>query len=112
MAFAGQRDKAMQQPLVQRRMIEIGQRQAAGDDERIGLVVVEAGDEQRHKLRERDESRESDDETGVRRRRAIRRRGRNQRRRSAIIVLICEIALAGLRPLGQVLAQFMIVWQR
>jgi hypothetical protein len=26
--------------------------------------------------------------------------------------LISEIALAGFRPLGQALAQFMIVWQR
>ena len=32
--------------------------------------------------------------------------------RSSIIVLIRAIALAGLRPLGQVFAQFMIVWQR
>jgi len=31
--------------------------------------------------------------------------------RSTIIFLISAIALAGLRPLGQVLAQFMIVWQ-
>jgi hypothetical protein len=33
-------------------------------------------------------------------------------RRSTIICLTCEIALAGFRPLGQVWAQFMIVWQR
>ena len=32
--------------------------------------------------------------------------------RSAIIALISAIALAGLRPFGQVLAQFMMVWQR
>jgi hypothetical protein len=32
--------------------------------------------------------------------------------RSTIIFLICAIALAGFRPLGQVLVQFMIVWQR
>ena len=32
--------------------------------------------------------------------------------RSTIIFLISEIALAGFNPLGQVLAQFMIVWQR
>ena len=33
-------------------------------------------------------------------------------RRSTIIFLISAMALAGLRPLGQVLAQFMMVWQR
>ena len=32
--------------------------------------------------------------------------------RSSIMPLICAIALAGLRPFGQVFAQFMIVWQR
>jgi hypothetical protein len=32
--------------------------------------------------------------------------------RSTIIFLICAMALAGLRPLGQTLAQFMMVWQR
>jgi uncharacterized membrane protein YobD (UPF0266 family) len=32
--------------------------------------------------------------------------------RSTIIFLISAIALAGFRPLGQVLVQFMIVWQR
>ena len=33
-------------------------------------------------------------------------------RRSTIIFLISPIALAGLRPFGQVRVQFMIVWQR
>ena len=32
--------------------------------------------------------------------------------RAIIIFLISAMALAGLRPFGQVLAQFMIVWQR
>jgi len=32
--------------------------------------------------------------------------------RSTIIFLISAMALAGLSPFGQVLAQFMIVWQR
>lgn len=32
--------------------------------------------------------------------------------RSTIIFLIEAIALAGFRPFGQVLAQFMMVWQR
>ncbi len=32
--------------------------------------------------------------------------------RSTISFLISAIALAGFRPLGQVLVQFMIVWQR
>ncbi len=32
--------------------------------------------------------------------------------RSTIMLLMCEMAFAGLRPLGQALAQFMIVWQR
>lgn len=32
--------------------------------------------------------------------------------RSTIIFLICAMALAGLRPLGQTLVQFMMVWQR
>ncbi len=32
--------------------------------------------------------------------------------RSTIIFLISAIALAGFSPLGQVLAQFMMVWQR
>ncbi len=32
--------------------------------------------------------------------------------RSTIIFLISAMALAGFSPLGQVLAQFMIVWQR
>ncbi len=32
--------------------------------------------------------------------------------RSTIIFLIWAMALAGLRPLGQTFAQFMIVWQR
>ena len=32
--------------------------------------------------------------------------------RSAIIFLVSAIALAGLRPLGQQFAQFMMVWQR
>ncbi len=32
--------------------------------------------------------------------------------RSTIIFLIDAMALAGFRPLGQVLAQFMMVWQR
>jgi hypothetical protein len=32
--------------------------------------------------------------------------------RSTIIFLISAMALAGFRPLGQVLVQFMIVWQR
>lgn len=36
----------------------------------------------------------------------------DQTRRSTIIFLISAIALAGLRPFGQVCAQFMIVWQR
>ena len=31
---------------------------------------------------------------------------------STIICLISAIALAGLRPFGQALAQFMMVWQR
>jgi hypothetical protein len=35
-----------------------------------------------------------------------------QNRRSTIIFLISAMAFAGLRPLGQVCAQFMIVWQR
>ncbi len=35
-----------------------------------------------------------------------------QTRRSTIIFLISAIALAGLRPFGQVCAQFMMVWQR
>ncbi len=38
--------------------------------------------------------------------------GTDQTVRSTIIFLISAIALAGFRPLGQVLAQFMIVWQR
>jgi hypothetical protein len=33
-------------------------------------------------------------------------------RRSTIIFLISAIALAGFKPLGQVCAQFMMVWQR
>ena len=37
---------------------------------------------------------------------------KDQSCRSTIIFLIEAIALAGFRPLGQVLAQFMIVWQR
>jgi len=37
---------------------------------------------------------------------------RGQTRRSTIIFLISAIALAGLRPLGQVCVQFMMVWQR
>ena len=32
--------------------------------------------------------------------------------RSTIIFLISAMALAGLRPFGQALAQFMMVWQR
>lgn len=32
--------------------------------------------------------------------------------RATIIFLISAMALAGLRPLGQVLVQFMMVWQR
>jgi hypothetical protein len=35
-----------------------------------------------------------------------------RQRRSIISFLISPIALAGLRPLGQVLVQFMMVWQR
>lgn len=35
-----------------------------------------------------------------------------QTTRSTIIFLISAIALAGFNPFGQVLAQFMIVWQR
>ena len=35
-----------------------------------------------------------------------------QTARSTIIFLISAMALAGLRFFGQVLAQFMIVWQR
>ena len=35
-----------------------------------------------------------------------------QAARSAISFLVSAIALAGLRPLGQTFAQFMIVWQR
>ena len=42
-------------------------------------------------------------------RKAIRR---DQAARSTIIFLICAMAAAGFRPFGQVLAQFMIVWQR
>ena len=37
---------------------------------------------------------------------------RNQTWREIIIFLISAIACAGFSPLGQVLAQFMIVWQR
>ena len=37
---------------------------------------------------------------------------RHYTRRSTIIFLISAIAFAGLRPFGQVLAQFMMVWQR
>jgi len=37
---------------------------------------------------------------------------RHQIARSAIIFLVSAIALAGLRPLGQTFAQFMMVWQR
>ena len=36
----------------------------------------------------------------------------DQTRRSTIIFLISAMALAGDRPFGHVLAQFMIVWQR
>ncbi len=39
-------------------------------------------------------------------------KSRAQTTRSTIIFLISAIALAGFNPLGQVLAQFMIVWQR
>jgi hypothetical protein len=39
-------------------------------------------------------------------------RGRPHTCRSTIIFLISAIALAGLRCLGQALAQFMMVWQR
>lgn len=38
--------------------------------------------------------------------------GKDQTSRSTIIFLISAMALAGLRFFGQVLAQFMIVWQR
>ena len=38
--------------------------------------------------------------------------GQAYTRRSTIIFLISAIALAGLRPLGQVCVQFMMVWQR
>jgi len=41
----------------------------------------------------------------------IRQHG-NYTTRSTIICLMLAIALAGFRPLGQVLVQFMIVWQR
>ena len=37
---------------------------------------------------------------------------RRQTIRSTISFLISEMALAGFSPLGQVLVQFMIVWQR
>ena len=37
---------------------------------------------------------------------------RPQTARAIIIFLISAMAFAGFRPLGQVLAQFMIVWQR
>ena len=36
----------------------------------------------------------------------------DQTRRATISFLISPIALAGLRPFGQVFVQFMIVWQR
>ena len=36
----------------------------------------------------------------------------NQLRRSTMSFLISAIALAGLRPFGQVRVQFMMVWQR
>ena len=36
----------------------------------------------------------------------------DQTSRAIIIFLISAIALAGFRPFGQVLAQFMMVWQR
>ena len=36
----------------------------------------------------------------------------DQRTRSASIFFTSAMALAGLRPLGQTWAQFMIVWQR
>jgi len=39
-------------------------------------------------------------------------REKNQTVRSTIIFLISAMALAGFRFFGQVLAQFMIVWQR
>ena len=46
-------------------------------------------------------------------RRALRRKQRHPfYRRSTIIFLISAIAFAGLRFLGQVLVQFMMVWQR
>jgi len=38
--------------------------------------------------------------------------GKHQAFRLTIICLISPIAWAGFRPLGQVLAQFMMVWQR
>ena len=47
--------------------------------------------------------------------RVLRMRGRLRPRqtvRATIIFLISAMALAGLRPFGQVLAQFMMVWQR
>ena len=43
---------------------------------------------------------------------ARRSRAKNHTTRSTIIFLISAIAFAGFSPLGQVLAQFMIVWQR
>ncbi len=39
-------------------------------------------------------------------------RGRGQTARSTSSFLVSAIALAGFRPFGQTLAQFMIVWQR
>src|SRR4051812_19714336 len=43
---------------------------------------------------------------------ALRLAAIRQAARSAISFLVSAIALAGLRPLGQTFAQFMIVWQR
>ena len=40
------------------------------------------------------------------------REEKDQTARSTSIFFVSAIALAGLRPLGQTFAQFMIVWQR
>ena len=94
----------MQQPLVQRGMIEIGEREPTRHDERVSLVVVEARPQRDAELGRRKDS----DEAKISRAGAC-AAGGAQSRRSTIMVLMCAIALAGLRPLGQVFAQLRIV---
>jgi hypothetical protein len=65
MAFSCYRDEGMQNPLVQRRMVEIGKGEISRDDQGVGLIVFDTGSPDGECLFDRACSDEGEDILGV-----------------------------------------------